>query len=100
MKYEVFKYTTLKEDLFENILTDENLMLNHVVIEPGKVFPKHPTDAIVYIIIMQGKLYLTVEDGEEKVYHAGEVVHVNKGIETILGNKGEEYTEVFVIKVQ
>ena len=99
MKSEVFNYSITKEDLFENILTDENLMLNHVVIEPGKVFPKHPTDAMVYIIIMQGKLYLTVEEEEEKVYQPGQVVHVKKGIETILGNKGEEHTEVFVIKI-
>lgn len=33
MMAKLFNYTVEQKDLFENILKDDNLMLNHVVIE-------------------------------------------------------------------
>lgn len=93
-----FNYTMTDDELFENILKDENLMLNHVVIPAGSVFPKHPTDADVYAIIIRGQLNLVTGDGEEKVYEKGQVVNIPKGILSELGNKSETVTELFVVK--
>jgi len=92
------KYSTVKEDLFENIIDDKNIMLNHVLIESGKAFPKHPTDAHVYIIVISGELTITLNNEGPKVFLKGDVVEVKKGIESILGNYSKDFTEVFVIK--
>lgn len=94
-----YNYITEKKDLFENVLKDENLTLNHVVIESGKFFPKHPTDAHVYIIIIEGELSLTIGDEEEQIFLKVDVVEVQKDIDTLLGNKSTGFTECFVVKI-
>ena len=95
----LFKYSLTDKDLFENVISDDNLKLNHVVIESGKVFPRHKTDAQVYIIILKGELSIEIGDQEEKRFGAGDVINIPFDIETTLGNKGNEVTEVFVVKI-
>lgn len=95
----LFNYTTEEKDLFENILKDENIMLNHVIIESGKFFPRHPTDAHVYIIVIKGQLSITLGDEAKQTFKKGDVIEVEKGIDSVLGNGSDGFTECFVIKV-
>ncbi len=94
----VYHYTITDQEIFENIFKDEQLLMNHVIVLPGKVFPKHPTDAIVYILITQGELSVTIENNAPKTYKAGQVVNIPKGVSSELGNRGDEALELFVIK--
>lgn len=95
----LYKYSLTDKDLFENVISDDNLKLNHVIIESGKVFPRHKTDAQVYIIILKGELSIEIGDQEEKRFGVGDVINIPFDIETTLGNKGNEITEVFVVKI-
>lgn len=95
----LFKYSLTDKDLFENIISDDNLKLNHVVIESGKIFPRHKTDAEVYIIILKGELSIEIGDQDEKRFGVGDVINIPFGIDSTLGNKGDEITEVFVVKI-
>lgn len=95
---QLFKYTLTDEDTFENVFTEENLLLNHVVIPQNKYFEKHPTDARVHIIILRGTLSIAIEDEERVLYEKGAVIYVDKGIVSVLGNPGPEITELMVIK--
>lgn len=99
MNKQVFTYTQGCDDLFENVLKDENLMMNHVVIEPGKIFPKHPTDALVYIIIVEGELTLQLETEPKEKFVKGQVLHIDKNVQSELGNTSNTKTELFVIKI-
>ena len=65
---------------------------------PGNVFPKHPTDAVVYALIVRGELSLQLENRKRHVYRKGQLVNIPKGIESELGNLGEEILELFVVK--
>ena len=94
----VYDYTITDQELFENIFKDEKILMNHVVVQPGKVFPKHPTDAIVYILITHGELSITIENNEPSTFKAGQLVHIPKGVSTELGNRGEKTLELFVVK--
>lgn len=94
----VYQYTITEQEIFENIFKDEKLLMNHVVVQPGKMFPKHLTDAIVYILITQGELSITIGNNEPKTFKAGQLVNVPKGVNTELGNKSEKTLELFVIK--
>lgn len=96
----VYKYTITNQEIFENIFKDEKILMNHVVVPPGKVFPKHPTDAIVYALITQGELSVTIEDDEPKTFIKGQLVNIPKGIITELGNKSNEDLELFVVKYE
>ena len=94
----VKQYTTETQDIFEEILDKGPYRLNHVIVEPGKMFPAHPTDAWVTIIVIKGILTLKLEEQEPAYYKAGQVIEVPKATMSELGNTSEGYTEVFVIK--
>lgn len=96
----VYQYTITDEEIFENIFKDERLLMNHVVVPPGKVFPKHPTDATVYALIVKGELSVTIEDKPLKTFKAGHLVNIPKGADTELGNKANEPLELFVVKYE
>lgn len=96
----VYQYTITDQEIFENVFKDEKLLMNHVVIPPGKVFPKHPTDAIVYALIIRGELSATIEDNERKTFKSGQLVNIPKGANTELGNRGDEPLELFVVKYE
>jgi len=94
----VYQYTITDQEIFENVFKDEKLLMNHVIVPPGKVFPKHPTDAIVYILIVRGELSLAIENSAPETFKAGQLVNIPKGIISELGNRGDELLELFVVK--
>lgn len=93
------RYTQGTADIFESIIDNSQYKLNHLIIPPGKSFPRHPTDAKVTIIIIKGMLTLKLEDGQSIDYEAGYIIEIPKGTMSELGNNSKEITEVFVIKV-
>lgn len=94
----IYAYTQTEKEIFENVFKEDELLLNHVVVPPGKVFPKHPTDAQVYVLITKGELSLAVENSPVKVFGVGQVVHIPKHVDSELGNRGVTPLELFVIK--
>lgn len=96
----VYHYTLTDQETFENVFKDEKLLMNHVIVPPGKVFPKHPTDATVYALITQGELSVTIEQNAPQTYKAGQLVNIPKGANTELGNKSEKLLELFVVKYE
>jgi len=94
----VYQYTITDQETFENIFKDPQLLMNHVVVPPGKVFPQHPTDAIVYALIIRGELSVAIGNNGPKTYRAGQLVNIPKGANTELGNRGTEPLELFVVK--
>lgn len=94
----IIKYNTNVSDLFEHIIKEDDFELNHVIVEPGKIFPKHPTDANIIVIIVKGELSITLGEQEQHTYSRGDVVTAPLGIESELGNQSDSFTELFVIK--
>ena len=90
----VYPYTITDQEIFENVFKDEKLLMNHVIVPPGKVFPKHPTDAIVYILIVRGELSLAVENSEPETFKVGQLANIPKGVISELGNKSNELRAV------
>lgn len=96
----VYKYTITDQEIMENVFKDEKLLMNHVVVPSGKVFPKHPTDAIVYALIIRGELSVAIDNNMIKTFRAGQLVNIPKGANTELGNRGDEPLELFVVKYE
>lgn len=94
----VYNYTVTNQEIFENIFKEDKLLMNHVVVPAGKIFPKHPTDAVVYVIVNKGELSISIEDNAPQTFQVGQVVNIPKGVISELGNKGNEVLELFVIK--
>lgn len=97
-KLTTFPYTQTQTSIFENIFKLDNVLMNHVVIEPSQVFPKHPTDAAVYALIVKGVLSIAIEESAAEDYTEGQVVHIPKGVVSELGNRSGELVELFVLK--
>ncbi len=97
---QVQQATKTKEHILENLFEKGPFKLNHVVIKPGQVFPKHNTDADVYIIIVKGKLTLQLADEASSVYEKRQVVHVPYNTPSELSNKSEKITEAYVVKME
>ena len=95
-----FKYSLTEDDLFENIITDENLILNHVVLEAGKKFPRHNTDAIVYMIVIRGTITARAWDLEPQEFSRGDVVNLPFDIPSELSNLTDQIAELFVVKIR
>lgn len=96
----VYQYTITDQEIFENVFKDEKILMNHVIVPPGKVFPKHPTDAIVYALIVRGELSVAIENNPSKTFTIGQLVNIPKGVSTELGNRGYEILELFVVKYE
>ncbi len=96
----VYNYTITDQEIMENVFRDEKILMNHVIIPPGKVFQKHPTDATVYALIIRGELSATIENNEPKKFNTGHLVNIPKGLITELGNRGDEPLELFVVKYE
>lgn len=96
----VYKYTITDQEIFENIFKHEKLLMNHVVLPPGKAFPKHATDAFVYILIIKGQLSAVIENNTLKTFGAGQLVNIPKGVNTELSNRADEACELFVVKYE
>lgn len=97
--FNIYNYTVTDKEVLENVFKKEGILMNHVVIEAGKVFPKHPTDAEVYAIVLKGELSVTLEDLETQTFSFGQVLNIAKGVMSELGNNSDELLELLVIKV-
>lgn len=97
-KVQVHQYTIAEKTTFENIFTVDGLLMNHVVIEPGQAFPKHPTDADVYALVVKGTLDAQLDDDDVRSITVGELLHIPKGTPSALSNGGQTVTELFVVK--
>lgn len=98
MSVNILNYTQNTEEVFEHLIKEDNFEYNHVVIKSGFHFPAHPTDANVIITIVKGILSVKIEDQETKDFHVGQVLTVDRGVISVLGNNQEKPCELFVIK--
>lgn len=98
MLEKVHNITVDTDDVFEELIKKDGYELNHVIVKPGKMFPAHPTDANVTIIVVQGELSLKLGNQELMTYKKGTVVEVEKGTMSSLGNGSGKILELFVIK--
>ena len=95
----IYNFSLTDKEVLENVFKKEDILMNHVVIEPGKIFPKHPTDAEVFAIVLKGELSVTVEDMEMQTFNFGQVVNIAKGTMSELGNRSDALVELLVIKL-
>lgn len=90
--------TLTDADLFETLINNEALMINHVVLAPGKAFPPHPTDAEVYILILKGTLTATLADEPPVTLSAPQLAHIPYQTMSALSNTTDSPVELVVVK--
>lgn len=96
----IYSYTLTDRETLENVFDRGDCLMNHVVMPPGKVFPKHPTDAHVYITVLRGELTIVLEEDFPFKLRKGQVGNVPIGIVSSLSNVSEDVVELIVLKLK
>lgn len=93
-----YKYKLINEKMVERIIDDENIHLNHMVLTKGTGLPEHYSNSNVYMIIVRGTMTIKLDEGDKKVYEAGEIINIPFNTKMNVNNNEEEVLEFFVVK--
>ncbi|MFO7636521.1 MAG: cupin domain-containing protein [Clostridia bacterium] len=98
MEEKLYHYTLTNEKVLEKIIDDEHIHLNHMGLPQGESLPVHFTNANIYMIVAQGVLNISLDDGEERSYVKGEILNIPYHKKMNATNRNKERLELFVIK--
>ena len=94
----VTDYNLDQQEALCNLITNDSLIINHVVINPNQSFPAHLTEHEVHIIIMVGQVSIRLNDQSQHIYKRGQMVSLPKGVMSGISNQSTTKTELFVVK--
>jgi quercetin dioxygenase-like cupin family protein len=86
------------EKLIEKIIDNDEVMINHMILNTGERIPEHNSNSNVYMIVVRGFLSLQLAENPAKQYEHGSIIHIPYGIKMNITNSSKEQTEFFVIK--
>ncbi len=93
----VYTYTKTVEKVIEKLVTDDDVMINHVVLRATEALVEHYSDSNVYLIVVSGTLTIALDDQEAQSYHAS-VVNVPFHTKMNISNVEKEALEFFIVK--
>jgi len=94
----VFTFINEKTRTIEKLVDDEHAMINHIILPKDQGVPSHVSNSNVYLIVVKGKLSLTLNDQDTHKYTAGQIVSIPYQIQMSIDNMDEELLEFFVLK--
>lgn len=101
MSAERFTFSTGDSSIRERVIDRPDrwdLVIAHVVLEPGEAIPSHPTDVEAFVTVVRGTLSLVVPGLPEGQHPRGTVLVLPRGSAMAPRNEGIEALEFFVIK--
>ena len=98
MTEKVYSFTTQQEKLIEKIVDDNPVMINHIILPEGDALPLHRANSNVYMILIKGRITLSLDDGDNRSYSAGSIVNIPFGTKMDVRNLDKELLEFFVVK--
>ena len=94
----IYKYTITDSKTIERIVDDEHSAINHMVLNKGEALPIHDSNSHVYLVIVRGKMSITLAEQDTHVYEVGNIVNVPYGTRMFIRNEEEPVLEFFVLK--
>lgn len=93
-----FKYSIENNKAIEKIINDDNLHLNHMVLNKDEGLPEHFSNSNVYMIVIRGTLSIQLDEQDVHEYVKGDILNIPYKTKMNVGNKHDETLEIFVIK--
>ncbi len=93
-----YEFKTSDSKLVEKIVNDDNVHINHIILEKGQNMPEHFSNSNVYFIIVQGEMRLTLNDNEPNNHTHGSIVNVPYNTKMLIQNINTPLMEFFVLK--
>jgi len=94
----IFNFTLTSEKVIEKIIADDNLAINHMVLNKGQALPEHFSNSNVYMIICRGTVTLQLAEKPARSYPAGTIVNIPYNIKMNVSNAHDDTLEFFVVK--
>lgn len=94
----IYKYAITDSKTIERIVDDEHSAINHMVLNNGEALPIHDSNSHVYLVIVRGKMSITLAEQDTHVYEVGNIVNVPYGIRMFIRNEEVPVLEFFVLK--
>lgn len=93
-----FDFTLTNSKIIERIIEDENVAINHMVLNRSEALPEHYSNSNVYMIVVRGQVSLVLDEQEEHVYPAGSILAIPLKTKMNVYNQVDEVLELFVVK--
>ncbi len=69
-----YDYCSVDEKLIERIVNDDNVEINHMVLTKDTGLPVHYSNSNVYMIIVRGRMSISLDDGPAAEYRKGNIL--------------------------
>ena len=93
-----YEFKRSETKLVEKIVNDENVHINHIILENGQSMPEHYSNSNVYLIVVKGEMRLKLEDQEPQDYPQGKIINVPYNTKMLIKNESSPLMEFFVLK--
>lgn len=93
-----YDYSVVDQKLIERIVNDDNLEINHMVLTKDTGLPVHYSNSNVYMIIVRGRMTISLDDGAPNEYQKGNILNIPFKTKMNVTNKHDEVLEFFVVK--
>lgn len=93
-----YNFTRTAEKLIEKIVADDNLAINHMVLNQGQDLPEHFSNSNVYMIVIRSIITPQLAEPPAHSYPAGTTINIPYNVKMNVSNQAQETLEFFVVK--
>jgi len=93
-----YNYTDSNTKTIAKIIDDENINLNHMVLQKNECLPEHFSNSNVYLIVIHGTLTIRLAEQEAHKYPHHSFINVPYNTKMNISNTDDEILEFFVVK--
>jgi quercetin dioxygenase-like cupin family protein len=98
MVEQVFSMSRNDDMAVEKLIFDENINYIHMVFNNGQGLPEHFANSNVYMTVVRGQLSIQLNEQDDHIYEAGNVLKIPEGTKMNVRNKHEATLELIVVK--
>ncbi len=95
---QIFSMAQGDEQIIEKVIADENVHLNHMILQKNGGLPEHFSNSNVYMIVFRGLLSIGLDEQEIHEYPAGTILKIPQGIKMNVKNLHDDIVELIVVK--
>ena len=93
-----YAFSASESKTIERIISDNNVDINHMILNRSEALPEHFTNSNVYMIVVRGSVSLQLDDQPARHYPAGKILTIPHKTKMNVSNMHDERLEFFVVK--
>lgn len=99
MNKKEYDFTIADIKTIERIVSDDNVDINHVVLQKDDEVPEHHANSNVYLIIVRGCLTIVLNGEQNPLsYQTGHIINIPVKTKMHIYNRDDDILEFFIVK--